>query len=49
MCPSAFSVLGPPGPGGWGRGSYLHQNLPWTGGDVRAKFHQDWCRGLDFH
>jgi len=27
----------------------LHQNLPWTSGDVRAKFHQDWCRGLDSH
>jgi len=32
----------------WPR-SKLHQNLPWTGGDVSAKFHQDRCRGLDFH
>jgi len=45
MFPSAFSVLGPPGPGpgpgsgGTGWGSNLHQNLPWTGGDVGAKFH----------
>jgi len=47
MCPSAISILGPPGPGG--RGSNLHQNLPWTGGDICAKFHYDRCRGLDFH
>jgi len=49
MSPSAFSILGPPGPGGQGRGSNLDQNLPWTGGDVCAKFHQDRCRGLEFH
>jgi len=41
MFPSAFSVLGPPGPGGRGQGSNLHQNLPWTGGDVGAKFYPD--------
>jgi len=48
LCPSGFRVSGPPGPG-VGGGSNLHRNLPWTGGDVRAKFHQDWYRGLDFH
>jgi len=32
-----------------GRGSNLDQNLPWTGGCVCAKFHQDGCSGLDFH
>jgi len=51
MCPSAFRVSVPQGPdggGGRGQGSNLHQNLPWTGGDVCAKFHQAWCRGLDF-
>jgi len=42
------SALLGPGVGGVG-GSNLHQNLPWTGGDVRGKFHQDRCRGLDFH
>jgi len=41
MCPSAFSILGPPCPGGRGRGqgSNQHQNLPWTGGVDRAKFY----------
>jgi len=49
-CPSVFRVSGPQRPR-WGRGqgSNLHQNLSWTGRDVCAKFHQDWCRGLDFH
>jgi len=37
MCPSAFRDSSPPGPGGRGRGSNLHQNLP-SGGDVREKF-----------
>jgi len=32
MCPSAFRVSSPPGPGGEGAGSNLHQNLPGTGG-----------------
>jgi len=32
MCPSAFRVSSPLGPGEQGRGSNLHQNLPWTGG-----------------
>jgi len=41
MRPSALEVRGP--------GSKLHQNLPWTGGDVRAKFNQNLCRGMDFH
>jgi len=41
---SAFSFLGPPGPGGRGQESNQHQNLPWTGGDMRAKFHHDRCR-----
>jgi len=49
MCPSAFRISSPPGPGWRGRGSNLHQNLPWTGGDVCAKFHHYRCRGLDFH
>jgi len=52
MCPSAFSILGPPGPGGEGgrgQGSNMHQNLPWTGGDMLVKFHHVRCRGLDFH
>jgi len=48
MFPSALSVLGSPGPDGRGQGSNLHENLPWTGGDVGAKFHPDRCRGLDF-
>jgi len=47
MCPSAFSILGPPGPRGRGWWSNLHQNLPWTGGDMLVKFHHDRCRGLD--
>jgi len=36
-----FSLKGfrPPRPRR-GRGSNLHQNLHWTGGDVLAKFHQ---------
>jgi len=41
MLSSAFSILGPRGL--W-RGSNLYQNLPWIGGDVCAKLHQDWCR-----
>jgi len=51
LCPSGFRVSGPPGPGvgGEGDGSNLHQNLPWTGKNVCAKFHQDRSRGLDFH
>jgi len=50
MCPSTLSILAPPGPGEGGRrGSNLHQNLPWTDGDVPAKFYPDRCRGLDFH
>jgi len=52
MCPSAFRVSSPRGPGAQGVrewGSNLGQNLPWTGGDVCAKFHHDRCRGLDFH
>jgi len=47
MCPSAFRVSSPQTQRG--RGSNQHQNLPWTHGDVRGKFHQDSCRGLDFH
>jgi len=43
MCPSARPRQGE------GKGSYWHENLPWTGGDVCAKFHQDQFRGLDFH
>jgi len=43
----SFQGFKPPRPRG--RGSNLHQNLPWIGGVVRGKFHQDWCRGLDFH
>jgi len=46
MCLSALSVLGPPGPGPGGWGSNLHQNLPWTGGNLHAKFHQDRCAGV---
>jgi len=49
LCPSGFRVSGPPGPGVLGGVSNLHQNLPWTGRNVLAKFHQDQCRGLDFH
>jgi len=42
VCSLAFRVSGPPGQDwGGGRGSNLHQNLPWTGGDVCAKSHQD--------
>jgi len=37
---SAFKVSSPPGPGGEGAGLNLDQNLPWTGGDARGKFHQ---------
>jgi len=46
MCPSALSILGP---GGEGAGVKPGPKLTWTGGDVRAKFHQGRCRGLDFH
>jgi len=49
ICPSAYSVLGHQVQGVRGRGSNLHQNVPWTGGDMHAKFHEDLCRGLDFH
>jgi len=61
MCPSAFRVSinmfsisiifysKPPRPTGEGEESNLHENLFWTGGDVSGKFHQDRCRGLDFH
>jgi len=50
MCSSALRVSSPPDAQGVrGRGSNLDQNLPWTGGDVCAKIHQDRCRGLDFH
>jgi len=49
MCPSAFRVSSPQAQGGVGGGSNLHQNLSWTSGDVRGKFHQDRCRGMDFH
>jgi len=50
MCPSAFRVSGPQSQG-WSRGPRLklHQNLPWTGGDVHAKYYQDLSSGLDFH
>jgi len=34
MSPSAFSVIGPPGPGGRGPGSKLHQNLPCQDSDA---------------
>jgi len=46
MCPSAYRVSGLSG--SRGEGGHLHQNLPWTGGDVLAKFHKDRCMGLDF-
>jgi len=36
MCPSALSVLGLQAQGEGG--SNLHQNIPWTGGDVHANF-----------
>jgi len=42
----------PPNPPPWkvrGLGSNLHQNLPWTCGDGCPKFHQDPCKGMDFH
>jgi len=42
LCPSGFRVSGPPSRGGR-RGVIPAQNLPWTGKNVRAKFHQDWC------
>jgi len=48
MCPSAFRVSGTQVYGLKGLGSKLHQSLPWTGRDVRTKFYQDLCRGLDF-
>jgi len=48
LCPSGFRDSGPQAQG-WEGGSNLHQNLPWTGRNVRVKFHQDRCRGLDFH
>jgi len=38
MYPFAFRVSGPRLKGGGeGAGSNLHQNLPWTGGDLLAK------------
>jgi len=49
MCPSAFTVSGSPGSEGMGPRSKLHRNLPWTGGDVCAKFYQDLYKGIDFH
>jgi len=50
MCPSAIRVLGRPMSSGVRRpGSKLYQNLPWTGGDMRAKFYQDPRRSLDCH
>jgi len=52
MCPSAFRVSGPLAQGGEGAGvntSLKPSFLPWTGGDMRAKFYQDPCRGLDFN
>jgi len=49
MWASAFIVSGPTGLGGLrGRGSKLRQNLPWTVGDVLAKFYQDPFKGVDF-
>jgi len=48
LCP-CFRVSTSPGPGVGGGMSNLHQNLFWAGGDVCAIFHQDQCRGLDFH
>jgi len=44
LFPSAFRVS--EGQAQGGAGSKLHQNLPWTGEDVRAKFCQDWCRDV---
>jgi len=38
ICPSAFSVLDPPVPGGERAGSKLHKNLPCTGGDMFVNF-----------
>jgi len=49
MSASDLNILGPPGPGREGAGSNLCKNLPWTGGDVCAKFPEVRCRGLDFH
>jgi len=49
MCPSAFRVSSPPGPGGEGVGIKPGPKPPWKCGDVWAKFHQERCRGLDFH
>jgi len=40
MCPSAFSVFGPPGPGG-GRGDQACTKTFFPSGDVHAKFHQE--------
>jgi len=34
-----FRISGPPG-GRRGQGPNMHQKLPWTDGDVRAKFFQ---------
>jgi len=45
----SFNGFKPPRPRGEGAGSNLRQNFPWTGWDVRGKFHHDWRRGLDFH
>jgi len=50
MSPSAFSILGSPGPGDEGAGvkSGPKPSLDrW--GCVCAKFLQDRCKGLDFH
>jgi len=44
MYPSACRVSIPQTQVGEGQGLYWHQNLPWTGGDVCAKFYQDQCR-----
>jgi len=49
MCLSALSVLGSQAQGERVGALNLHQNVQWIGGDVRAKFHQDQCKGLDFH
>jgi len=48
LCKHFFGFQAPQAQMWEGWGSNLHQNLPWTGGGMRAKFHQDLCRGLDF-
>jgi len=46
MCP--YQLMGFRLTGGSRRGSNLHQNLPWTGGDVRAKISSRLVQGLGF-